>query len=269
MSVQNINGACIQWDDYTSTKDSSESFDFPQTFPNANVAVITNRTTAEKGDILPVVKKDAFTFTIDRAGDIFGDSPFNMFAIAPDAAGGSNRATTPDGAVIQWGIAETSTDGDQTFSFPTPFSRNCATVLINRMEVNGQSVLPVISANKSSFTINRPNTINGDENFFWVAIGDCDLNDKSCFSLPLGGGYIMKGGKVLYDAGSGSNQKVYFSNLKLNDFPGGCQTVMTARTKSGVNDIMPVTAMEPSSFTVIPDRNVSNNQYFYWLAIGN
>jgi len=268
MSVQNINGAVIQWQNYTSTKNGAQSFTFPEEFASDNVSVITNRTTAGAGDILPVTSVDAFSFSIDRSSDILGNSPFNALAIGPDSVDGENRATTPGGAVIQWGTAQTTTDKSQTINFPTPFSTNCGAVLVNRMEPNGQSVIPVTSATKSSFTVNRTTTINGTQEFLWVAIGDCDLNTEDCFSFSLGDGYVMKGGKAIYDTSGGPEETVSFSSLKLTDFPNGCQTVLTARTKSGVNDILPVTAMSTSGFTVIPDSNLKNGQYFYWVAIG-
>jgi len=70
MSFQNINGAVIQWQNYTSTTTNNQYFNFNQPFPDNNVAVITNRTTPKKGDILPVVETTPSNFTINRGSNI-------------------------------------------------------------------------------------------------------------------------------------------------------------------------------------------------------
>jgi len=169
LKSQNIDGAKIQWGTDTSSKADEQTFHFPEHFDTSNVAVIVNRSIANADATLAIVEVTDSKYKINRADTISGDGQtFNMLAV------GGNRndrnyarikdANGQDIALVQWGTFVTDTDKDQTFDFPISFADKCCAVVTNRTERNAHSNLPLTtSADKSSFTINRPNPIQGGQ----------------------------------------------------------------------------------------------------------
>ena len=91
------------------------------------------------------------------------------------------------GVVLKWGLMESTLDGDQSFYFQTangsmaagepissrknPFPNHCSVCLTTRLRTNAGLQLCVASHNKDYFTINRDDAIDGDNRFFFIAIG--------------------------------------------------------------------------------------------------
>jgi len=270
LKSQNIDGAKIQWGTDTSSKVDKETFHFPEHFDTSNVAVIVNRSIANADAILPVVEVTDREYKINRGDTISGDGQtFNMLAVGGKRSDQNfarvKDANGQDIALVQWGKFVTDTDKDQTFDFPISFTDKCCAVVTNRTEKNAYSNLPLsTSATKDSFTINRPNTIQGAQTFYWVAIGDCGASSASdYFSIPLGNGVVMKGGLATSNTDSAQN----FS-FHGDDYSHACQTVVTTRINSGSEDILPVTNMAPGSFTIDRSGGILGNEDFYWIAIG-
>ncbi len=266
---QKIQNALIQWDTPVSTKDGDELFNFPEVFKSINPSVIVNRTNSEGRDVLSITSADSRGYVIDRRSAIDHNDPFNMLAIGSTSNGGpSYSKVNPDGktvAMIQWGNGLTTTDGDERITFPVAFSKDCYAVLTNRREENGRAILPVVRIDATSFTVNRHNSIAGDEEFFWIAIGDCDPIQGN-FSFPIGGGYTMKGGMGL--STSSDQQTFSFETMGLENFDKECYTVVTTRTSSGGQDILPVVRKNKTEFSINRHKDLKGGQEFYWVAIG-
>lgn len=75
--------------------------------------------------------------------------------------------------MIKTGIRTSSSDNSETFTFDTPFVNGLDSdivVVANRMTGNSQDILPITSATKTGFTINRFDGIDGGQDFFFIAI---------------------------------------------------------------------------------------------------
>jgi len=84
----------------------------------------------------------------------------------------SGTVTLPGGLIMKFGSSESTADGDETFDFPSAFSNNCFGVYITRTGSGTEHILPVTAKSTSSFTINRINTIDGNQSFDFLAIGN-------------------------------------------------------------------------------------------------
>ena len=65
----------------TSSADGEQTFNFNSAFPNACVAVVTNRMTAGAGNGIPAVSWTASSFTLNRVGSIDGSHDVSYIAI--------------------------------------------------------------------------------------------------------------------------------------------------------------------------------------------
>ena len=72
--------------------------------------------------------------------------------------------------IIQWGRDVCSEDVTEAFSFPKTFG-DCYNVQITRVGVNLEYIFAVKAKSTTGFTINRDNGIDGDQTFYWMAIG--------------------------------------------------------------------------------------------------
>ena len=265
-----VSNARIQFGTDCSTTSGTETFDFATPFGNSNVGIIVNRTMADATSILPVTWNDATSYQINRGSGVNGDQYFNMLTFGSKS---SNNVQSSDIVVngetvakIQWGTAESTTDSNQMFSFPEAFEGGCYAVFTNRKESNGQSNLAVISVDTNSFTVNRPTSTNGNEEFYWIAIGNCAVSESNNFSFPLGNGYVMKGGRAASNLDA--EQVFLYTDLGLENFENSCATVVTTRMDSGSKDILPVTGKNQSSFSINRNDSIDGVRSFFWVAVG-
>lgn len=269
-----IDNARIQWDNKKSTSDSSESYDFPSPFTTTSPSVVINRTKADSNDVLSITSADDTTYVVDRRKAIDGIETFNMFAVGSKSDGDIGYSSiTVDGkkvATIQWGIGLSTKDGSERFEYTKYFDTDCLIVLVNRMEKDGRAMIPVTSANAEYFTIDRENSITGEEHFFWIAIGDCpDTHvNHGNFSIPVGNGIFLKGG--LAESTTDQEQTFNFETIGVGNFLTSCHSVVTTRMTAGKEDILPVTSKSRTNFKINRHDSIEDvAQPFYWLAVGH
>ena len=77
----------------------------------------------------------------------------------------------PGGVTMQWGTGSSTSDTSESFTFPTSFSSACYGVQITRIGAGLSTILAVNSISTSGFTIDRDNSIDGTQRFYWFAIG--------------------------------------------------------------------------------------------------
>jgi hypothetical protein len=74
--------------------------------------------------------------------------------------------------VFRIGSGVSSSDGEQVFTFDTPFDNECLHVSITRTDAQASSILPVSDMTESNFTIDRDVGINGSAAFTYIAYGN-------------------------------------------------------------------------------------------------
>ena len=82
---------------------------------------------------------------------------------------GQKSVTLPNGLIMKFGTASSTSDGDETFTFTslghTAFPNECLSLTTGGM-VSGD-----LTVSSTGFTINRFDTLSGTFTFFWQAIG--------------------------------------------------------------------------------------------------
>ncbi len=269
MSKLDIKNGLVQWGSDNSSQDTEQPFSFDENFTDIPM-VVNTRTGEDSENTLPILRADKSMFYIDRKDSINRNERFHWFAVASNQNGGTKVATIEDGkgnavGKIQWGSSTSSKDGDQSFSFHQSFSKNCAFVITNRNKKGVEDIMPVISKNTGSFTVNRNDGISGDESFSWIAIGDVEM-DNNTFSIDFGDKFTMKGGRA--KSSSDNAQSYTFTSLGLEPFSNSCDIVLTQRTAKNAECVMPVTEEDKNFFTCNRDGTIDGEEYFDWIAIG-
>lgn len=102
-------------------------------------------------------------------------TPENLLRVAVSNAAvssaGDQGSIETAGVVIKWGFDTSTSDDDQTFTFDTAFPNGCSCVVTQRQQTDPQFVLGLESVSASNFVLNRSNDINGNVNFYFIAIG--------------------------------------------------------------------------------------------------
>lgn len=269
-NAQEIESALIQWDNQeVSSIEFPQAFNFPESFQSSSPAVVVCRNFPDSKESLPVTNADRTTYTIDRNEDVEGQQHFNMLSIASKEEGGPNYSRVLDQfensvAVIQWGTARSETNDTQRFSFYRHFDNNCYAVVNNPRGADAENNLPIVSADNNSFTINRASGTD-DQDFYWIAIGDCNVRN-GYFSFEIGNGYVIKGG--VSTSTLDDDQSFYFSTMGLSNFSTECSVVITNRQEKNSKSILPVTNMSASGFTLNRTDNITGDEKFWWIALG-
>jgi hypothetical protein len=96
-------------------------------------------------------------------------------AAGADAVVAYNRvqqyANFNGGLQMRWGIAVNDADGADTISFTVPFSNGCQSITVTRTNGGSESILPVTGCSRANFTIDRNNSVDGNQVFRYIAIG--------------------------------------------------------------------------------------------------
>lgn len=111
---------------------------------------------------------------LDIDGTLTARGPVNLLGSVTgliDYDRPSQYADFKGGFQIRWGSGVSNIDTTQTFSFSRPFSADCQSIIITRSVTDSQSPLPATSCSRGSFTINRDDNIDGDNSFYYIAIG--------------------------------------------------------------------------------------------------
>ena len=75
------NGIIIQWGTEVSTSDTTEVFNLDISYPNSNLVVLTQVTTANLAYPLAVTAKTTSTFTLDRNNSVSGSETFYYISV--------------------------------------------------------------------------------------------------------------------------------------------------------------------------------------------
>ena len=75
------------------------------------------------------------------------------------------------GLLLQWGTGTSTSDAEEYFDFPIAFPNECFNVVTQRTNGDAQDILPVQNITATNFEINRNSDIDGDEGFYYQAIG--------------------------------------------------------------------------------------------------
>ena len=91
-------------------------------------------------------------------------------AVASDGDQGSIEIA---GVVIKWGLATSTSDTDETFTFDTAFPTGCSCVITQTLEAGKQDAptTGLKSVSAANFVIDRNNAFSGSTTFYFLAIG--------------------------------------------------------------------------------------------------
>ncbi len=110
---------------------------------------------------------------INSSGNVEIDGELDLGGWESSDLNGSDGYVQMGNFLMQWGDKNSTSDDDQTFTFPVTFSE-CAVVLINRKTGGGTSTLNAKSWTNSGFTVNRDNGFDGTHVITFIAIGRKD-----------------------------------------------------------------------------------------------
>lgn len=270
-NIVSISNGLIEWGTAESTSDNTQTFSLLQPYEDSPYAFV-NRAKSGAKNILPVTETTTTSFSIDRNSDVDGTQPFNWMSIGRGEDNGSNSGVSPvmngneQVALLQWGTSSSRSDGSEYFPFNELFEQGCYAVIVQRMKSGSKSTLPVVEVENAGFKIDRDSGIDGVQDFFWVAVGDCKTTDDTYFEVSLGGDNALKGGLSTSD--SDQAQSFNFADMGLADFGQECGCVLTNRTAKNAKDILAVTATLANGFEIDRNSNIDGSQSFYWLALG-
>ncbi len=277
-----IANAQINWGQDSSILNKTQDFNFDPVLKQSP-AVIVNRSGPKTKSILPVTDANTDLFQIRRNDGISGIETFWWLAISQNnSSGTSPKSSSVLGGstqIIKWGLATSTKDGDEKFYFPTAFKDKCLLVITNRKGSGTESTLPVSENYKDGFTINRNDNIDGKQDFFWIAVGDVapSAKDNSCAEIALTPDTTDKANKTTYGyklkvgvaySTSDNAQQFTFTDYGLTPF-NDCSCVVTNRNDKDSKNILPVTAIGSTAFSITRNEDVDGSVRFFWLAIGN
>lgn len=102
-------------------------------------------------------------------------TPENLLRVAVSNAAvssaGDQGSIEIAGVVIKWGLENTTTINDETFTFDTAFPNGCSCVVTQRIKSGVTSILGLVSVSAANFVLNRNDVISGTESFYFIAIG--------------------------------------------------------------------------------------------------
>jgi len=102
-------------------------------------------------------------------------TPENLLRVAVSNAAvssaGDQGSIEIAGVVIKWGLENSTSDDDQTFTFDTAFPNGCSCVVTQRIKSSVTSILGLVSVSAANFVLNRNDGIDGTESFYFIAIG--------------------------------------------------------------------------------------------------
>ena len=105
--------------------------------------------------------------------EVLGDTTFEGDVSLKESVADVNGHTyLPNGIILQWGTGTSSSDDEQNFEFSLAFPNACFNVVTHRTNGDSQYLLPVQSVTTTNFEINRHASIDGDQTFYWQAIGN-------------------------------------------------------------------------------------------------
>jgi len=105
-------------------------------------------------------------------GNVNGDlSVEGILNVGESSATENGYTYLPNGIILQWGTGTSTSDDEEYFEFPIAFPNACFNVVTQRTNGDAQDILPVQNITATNFEINRNSDIDGDEGFYYQAIG--------------------------------------------------------------------------------------------------
>lgn len=102
----------------------------------------------------------------------FVDDSIVTDGVAGAAFGAASESTTfSNGMIIKTGAATSTSDLSEDFDFAIPFPGAVVSVVLSRLGTNTAIPLTPGTISVSKFTVNRNDSITGDVDFTWIAIG--------------------------------------------------------------------------------------------------
>ena len=145
-----------------------------------NTAKVIGRTTAGSGNPEEVSILDEDAMTSDSATALatqqsikaYVDASGSVTAPTGNTVATSGTSTLAGGLIIKFGQGSSSSDSEETFSFPTSFPNNHFSTVINRTDADSTVSLHPNSISTSGFTIDREAGIQGNVAFNFISIGN-------------------------------------------------------------------------------------------------
>jgi len=181
----------VQTDPTTKRTKLSKILKFHKTIGNANlessrgIAVfkkILNRLNIEFGlnslligGDLKIEKNETIGRNLKVDGDLTVGGSLNLSVNDKDEnfqLGDNGYTYLPNGIILQWGTGTSTSDDEESFEFPIAFPNACFNVVTQRTNGDSQDILPVQNVTTTNFEINRNSAIDGEQPFYWQAIGN-------------------------------------------------------------------------------------------------
>lgn len=152
----------------TNGTDTSRYINAKQLKAGLNSVTVPNASTSVRG----IVELANTSETASGSSTTIAVTPKGLAdSFTKDVNGNNGFVVLPGGVTLQWGTKTSTSDDNQSFSFAKTFPNASLVVMTNRNGSGAADVLPVISHNKTTFTINRPNGIDGSQVFEFFAVG--------------------------------------------------------------------------------------------------
>ncbi|MEZ4451360.1 MAG: hypothetical protein R3B09_17910 [Nannocystaceae bacterium] len=180
---------------------------------------------------------------------------------------GFKDSATVGALKIQWGQDVCTSDGLQTFNFPSSFHSACYAVVITSSLPNARSGLPVVLREKGRFGVDRDGGIDGPYPFYWIAIGDASATPESgSFLLPADedvAPWLLWGDLV-------SNLDGDQSFTTSRALPAGASAIVLNTTLANLRSALPATSFDGAGRSLRVNRNndINGSVGFSYLALG-
>lgn len=177
--LENYENVKLVWGKSTSTSDGTQNFELSSSLDNELAAIFTTAAGANFRWNLSISDLDAANkrFSINRGNSINGGLPFQYLALGYTAG---KKASSPgllfsdeeNGLLLQWGKATSTSDYEQAFSLHSSFADTNFSVITTFSSANMPYGLSLTRpVNNRSFIIDRDGDIDGNRDFFWMAVG--------------------------------------------------------------------------------------------------
>jgi hypothetical protein len=169
-----------------------------------------------------------------------------------------------ENGLIQWGTETSTQDSKQPFSFGQKFA-DTPVVVNTRTSENSERPLPIVSADKDMFYIDRKDTVDRNERFHWFAAASNTAGGTKVATVKDGDNVVAK-----IQWGTATSSKDGEQSFDYNQsFSKNCAFVIINRNKADAEDILPVVKRTTTGFVVDRNDGIKNDQSFSWIAIGD
>ncbi|KIG17786.1 hypothetical protein DB30_02819 [Enhygromyxa salina] len=177
------------------------------------------------------------------------------------------RASAIEGNLMfQWGQADSTSDGAQSFSFQRAFASRCYALLTTCSRGDVRSAMPFTSRTASGFTLDRDSEIDGHYPFYWFAVGDAPGSAQADpRSATLGGDTTMLWG----DAVSTSDGDQHFTTPVA--LGAGPSAALVTVAEANVRSALSITNFDGAGRKLSLNRHndINGSIDFNYVAVGS